>query len=84
VRIPNAIYDVLGQYIARGMSMEEAIAAPRLNCTGTLDVLAEEGFAKDSVAYLREMGFKVQSGEGARVSAVTRDPKTGECRAAMR
>ena len=64
--------------------MEEAIAAPRLNCTGTLDVLAEEGFAKDSVAYLREIGFKVQMVEGARVSAVTRDPKTGECRAAMR
>jgi gamma-glutamyltranspeptidase/glutathione hydrolase len=84
VRIPNAIYDVLGQYIARGMSMEEAIAAPRLNCTGTLDVLAEEGFAKESVASLREIGFKVQSGEGARVSAVTRDSKTGECRAAMR
>jgi len=84
VRIPNAIYDVLAQYIARGMSIEEATAAPRLNCTGTLDVLAEEGFAKDSAVYLKEIGFKVQTAEGARVSAVTRDPKTAECRAAMR
>jgi gamma-glutamyltranspeptidase/glutathione hydrolase len=84
VRIPNAIYDVLGQYIARNATMEEAIAAPRLNCAGTLDVLAEEVFAKDSVAYLTEIGFKVQTGEAARISAVTRDPKTGECRAAMR
>jgi len=84
VRIPNAIYDVLAQYIARGKTMDEAVAAPRLNCTGTLDVLAEEAFAKDSAAYLTEIGFKVQTGEPARVSAVTRDPETGECRAVMR
>jgi gamma-glutamyltranspeptidase / glutathione hydrolase len=84
VRIPNSVYDVLGQYIARARSMEEAIAAPRLNCTGTLDVVVDEAFAKESMAYLTEMGFKVQTGEPAKVSAVTRDLKTGECRAAMR
>jgi gamma-glutamyltranspeptidase/glutathione hydrolase len=84
VRIPNAIYDVLGQYIGRGATMEEAISAPRLNCTGTLDVLAEKEWPNEDVTYLAEIGFKVQTGEGARVSAVTRDPKTGECRAAMR
>jgi gamma-glutamyltranspeptidase / glutathione hydrolase len=84
VRIPNAIYDVLAQYIARGMTIEEAIAAPRLNCTGTLDVLAEQAFSKDALSYLTETGFKVQTGEGARVSAVTHNAKTGECRAAMR
>jgi gamma-glutamyltranspeptidase / glutathione hydrolase len=84
VRIPNAIYDVLGQYIARGLTMENAITAPRLNCTGTLDVLAEQEFPKDSISYLTEIGFKVQTSEAARISAVTRDAKTGECRAAMR
>jgi len=84
VRIPNAIYDVLGQYIARGMAMEEAISAPRLNCAGTLDVLAEPELSKDLVTYLNEIGFKVQSAESARVSAVTRDLKTAECRAGMR
>jgi gamma-glutamyltranspeptidase/glutathione hydrolase len=84
VRIPNAVYDVLAQYIARGKTMDEAVAAPRLNCTGTLDVLADEAFAKDSAAYLTEIGFKIQTGEPARVSAVTRDPKTGDCRAVMR
>lgn len=84
VRIPNAIYEVLGQYIARGASMEDSISAPRLNCTGTLDVLAEQAWPKDVVDYLTEIGFKVQRGEGARVTAVIRDPKTAECRAAMR
>lgn len=84
VRIPNAIYDVLGQCLAREMSLEEAVAAPRLNCTGTLDIVAEQEFPKEALAYLSEIGFKVQSGEGAKVSAVTRDGKTGECRAVMR
>jgi gamma-glutamyltranspeptidase / glutathione hydrolase len=84
VRIPNAIYDVLGQYIARGMTMEEAIVAPRLNCSGTLDVLAEQEFPKQTLTYLTETGFKLQTADGARVSAVTRDAKLGECRAAMR
>jgi gamma-glutamyltranspeptidase/glutathione hydrolase len=84
VRIPNAIYDVLGQYIAHGRSMEEAIASPRLDCTGTLDVVAEQEFSKETLTYLTETGFKVQIGEPAKVSAVIRDPKTGECRAAMR
>ena len=84
VRIPNAIYDVLGQFVGRGASMEEALAAPRLNCTGTLDVLAEKELAPDSAEYLKEMGFKLQTGEGARVSAVTWEAKTGVCRAAMR
>jgi gamma-glutamyltranspeptidase/glutathione hydrolase len=84
VRIPNAIYDVLGQYIAHGMSMEEAIAAPRLNCTGTLDVVAEQEFPKEALTYLTEIGFKVQAGEPARVSAVTQDVNTGECRGIMR
>jgi gamma-glutamyltranspeptidase / glutathione hydrolase len=84
VRIPNAIYDVLGQYIAHATSMEEAIASPRLDCTGTLDVVAEQEFSKETLTYLTETGFKVQIGEPAKVSAVTRDAKTGECRAAMR
>jgi len=84
VRIPNSVYDVLEQFIARGATMEEAIATPRLNCTGTLDVAVEKELPKDLAAYLTEIGFKVQTGEGARVSAVTRDAKTGECRAVMR
>jgi gamma-glutamyltranspeptidase/glutathione hydrolase len=84
VRIPNAIYDVLGQCIARGVTMEEGIATPRLDCTGTLDVVAEPQSQKDILAYLTQIGFKAQTGEAARVSAVSRDSKTGECRAAMR
>jgi gamma-glutamyltranspeptidase/glutathione hydrolase len=84
VRIPNAIYDVLGQYIARGVTLEEAISAPRLNCTGTLDVLAEPDFPKEALSYLTETGFKVQTSDAARVSGVIRDAKTAECRAAMR
>src|ERR1051326_671365 len=84
VRIPNAIYDVLWHYVGRNATMEDAIAAPRLNCTGTFDVTVEREWPKESADYLTEIGFKVQTGEGARVSAVIHEPKTGECRAAMR
>jgi len=84
VRIPNSIYDVLGQYIAQGVPMEEAVAAPRVNCAGTLDVALEAEWSKESANYLTGMGFKIQTGEGAKVSAVTREIKTGECRAAMK
>jgi gamma-glutamyltranspeptidase/glutathione hydrolase len=84
VRIPNAIYDVLWKYVGQGATMAAAIAAPRLNCTGTLDVTVEREWPKDSANHLAELGFKVQTGESARVSAVIHDAKTGECRAAMR
>lgn len=84
VRIPNAIYDVLWQFVGRGARMEDAIAAPRVSCTGTLDVLVEHEWPKDCADYLSELGFKVQTGESAKVSAVIHEPKAGECRAAMR
>jgi gamma-glutamyltranspeptidase/glutathione hydrolase len=84
VRIPNAVYDVLWQYVGRGATMEDAIGAPRLNCTGTLDVTVEREWPKDSEDYLKEIGFKVQTSESAKVSAVIHNAKAGECRAAMR
>src|SRR5205823_7527731 len=41
VRIPNAIFDLLTHYWIGGATLEEAIAAPRLHCTGTLTVAIE-------------------------------------------
>jgi hypothetical protein len=55
-----------------------------LRRTGQAAALGAQEFPKEALAYLSEIGFKVQSGEGAKVSAVTREGKTGECRAVMR
>jgi gamma-glutamyltranspeptidase/glutathione hydrolase len=85
VRIPNCIIDMLTQSLLRGVSMHSAVAAPRLHCTGTLDVGVEPHWPKDSAEYLREIGFKVQTGEStAVVGAASFDPKTGECDATIR
>ena len=85
VRIPNAVGDVLVQYVLRGASLEAAVAAPRLQCTGSLDVAVEPAWPKDSAEYLKQVGFKVQTWESsAVVSAVSFNPKSGQCRAAIR
>jgi len=84
VRIPTSVFDVLTKYVADGFSIEEAIAAPRLHCTGTLEVEIEPGCPKADAEYLRKIGYKVQTGISARVSAVTFDSASGEFRAAMR
>jgi gamma-glutamyltranspeptidase/glutathione hydrolase len=85
VRIPNTIYSALTEYLVRGASLDAAIAAPRLQCTGTLDVAVEPGSPKDTAEYLRQIGFRVQTWESSSVaSAVSFDPKSRECRAAIR
>jgi len=86
VRIPNAIFDLLTHYWIGGATLEEAIAAPRLHCTGTLNVVIESGWPKADAEYLKQIGFKVgpELPAAAHVSAVSFNPKTGECRSAMR
>jgi gamma-glutamyltranspeptidase/glutathione hydrolase len=84
VKIPNTLFDVLAQYVVRGKTMEQAVAAPRLLCTGTLDVTLENEWPKDEADYLKRIGFKIQTGPGANASAVSFNPKTGECRGEAR
>jgi gamma-glutamyltranspeptidase/glutathione hydrolase len=85
VRIPNCVYDVLRRYLAHDDKMEDAVAAPRVQCTGTLDVAIEPHYPKELAQYLKQVGFKVQTWESsAVVSAVSFDPASGECRAAIR
>ena len=64
--------------------MEEAIASPRLHCMGTLDVTMEKNWPKPEQAYLKKIGFQVTAGSGAFASAVSFNPRTGECEAAER
>jgi hypothetical protein len=66
------------------LPMEDAIASPRMHCLGGTDVTLENGWPKEEADYLRNLGFKLQTGGSAFVSAVSFDPKTGQCRAAVR
>lgn len=85
VRIPNCVLSMLRPYLMEGASMDDAVTAPRVQCTGTLDVGVETFWSKENVQYLREIGFKVQTGESPAVlSATSFTPGTGECRGAIR
>ena len=84
VRIPNSIFDVLTQYVLLGQPMEPAVAAPRLHCTGGLNADVTKDWPKREADYLREIGFLVNDGGTALVSAVAFDSRTGESRATAR
>jgi gamma-glutamyltranspeptidase/glutathione hydrolase len=77
VKIPNAIFDVLTQYLALGSDLKAAIFAPRMHCTGTLEVSLESEWPKEEREYLKALGFQMQTGPSAFVSAVSFDPETG-------
>jgi gamma-glutamyltranspeptidase/glutathione hydrolase len=69
-KIPNAVFDVLAHYVSRGASLAEAVAAPRLNTEGGLEVLAEARWPADSLAILKKAGYAVKAGGAATVQAV--------------
>ncbi len=83
-KIPNSIFDVLTHFITVKASLEEAIAAPRLHTEGMLDLTLENTWPLADAEFLQTLGYTVKSGAGAVISAVSFDPKTGECRAAQR
>lgn len=74
VRIPNSIFDVLTSYVLLGQPVDAAIAAPRLHCTGVLDVEVTKDWPAADADYLRSVGFKVKNGGTAMISAAEFDP----------
>jgi gamma-glutamyltranspeptidase/glutathione hydrolase len=85
MRIPNAVLDFLIEYVWRGASMKQSVAAPRLQNVGTPVVAIEPHWPKQSADYLKQIGFKVQTWESSAVlSAVERNPADGKCQGAVR
>jgi gamma-glutamyltranspeptidase/glutathione hydrolase len=82
--IPNSIIDVLTHYVGLDKSMEEAVAAPRLNTEGGMDLRLEQDWPQAEKDYFKSLGYKIETGKGAFLSAASFDPKTGECRGASR
>jgi gamma-glutamyltranspeptidase/glutathione hydrolase len=83
-KIPNAIFDVLTNYVGRQSSLEEAVAALRLHTEGDTDLMLEGRWPEATVAHLRRVGYTIRTGPSARVSAVSFEPRSGECRTAQR
>jgi hypothetical protein len=78
------MFNVLLHYLTGGGLMEQALVAPRLQNTGTLEVSVEKNWPEAEIEYLKSIGFKVRTGLGAYVSAVSFDPRTGERQAKSR
>lgn len=75
-KIPNAVFEVLLQYVGRGLSLEQAVAAPRLHTEGDLHVLVEERWPKEQVEKWKKAGYTIAVGPHARISAVSFDPRS--------
>jgi gamma-glutamyltranspeptidase / glutathione hydrolase len=84
VMIPNALYGFLTSCVLENRSMSEAMSAPRMHSTGTSQVRLEPGWPEADTAYLKQIGFQVQTGSSARLGAVSFDAKTGDCMSVMR
>lgn len=85
MRIPNAVLDFVIEYVLRGASFKQSVDAPRMQNVGTIFVGLERHWPKASAEYLKQIGFKVISGEtGAVLSAAGCNPATGKIEAGVR
>ena len=77
-KIPSGVADCLLGYVAEGLSLVDALRAPRLHTIGDLQVQIEGSV--EEVNWLRDAGFEVSEAPGyARISAAQYDPTTGAC-----
>jgi gamma-glutamyltranspeptidase / glutathione hydrolase len=70
-KIVNSVFEVLAHYAGRDAPVETALAAPRLHTEGDMKVVVDVRTPEPDAAYLREIGYTVQRGAGANVSAVS-------------
>ena len=82
--IPNAIYNILAQFIGLGASIDDAVAAPRLHTDGNLDLTLERKWSEAEADLLKKIGYNVKQGNGANAHAIFVDPKTGASHYAAR
>jgi gamma-glutamyltranspeptidase/glutathione hydrolase len=73
-KIPNAVFEVLAQLVGRGENLQQAVAAQRLHTEGGAQVSLEPRAVAAHESYLKELGYKVDRGGSAVVSAVQFDP----------
>lgn len=83
-KIPNAVGEVLLQLVARGKSLREAVATPRLHTEGTLAVSFEKAWPAEPIAGLRGCGYEVSTAASATISAAGLEDGEGKFVTAMR
>lgn len=83
-KIPNAVFEVLTQYVGHGLSLEDAVAAPGLHTEGDLNVLVEKDWPKEQIELWKKIGYTIRIGPHARISAVSFDPRSKDVRCVSR
>jgi gamma-glutamyltranspeptidase / glutathione hydrolase len=75
-KIPNAVAEVLLGLVARGQTLPDAAAAPRMHTEGTLAVSFERAWPTAPLEELKQRGYAVSTAASATISAVglTDDP----------
>ena len=81
--IPNAVFEVLTQYVGRDATVDDAVAAPRLGTDGGTTVNIDLSNGGDAQR-LRTWGYSVSEAPVAVVNAVSFDPMTRGTRSASR
>jgi gamma-glutamyltranspeptidase/glutathione hydrolase len=83
-RIPNTVFDVLTYRLGEAWRLTEAVKAPRCHTEGDLTLTLEAAWPVAVVDHFKRVGYAVRTGPGANLSAIERDPATGELRSAAR
>jgi gamma-glutamyltranspeptidase/glutathione hydrolase len=77
--IINSVLNVTINLIDHGMSLQEAIDAPRVSAASSgSNVSLELGFSAALVSGMADLGYSVNRGEVGSVQAVLVDPRTGK------
>lgn len=69
-KIPNALAEVLTQFVLLERPLREAMAAPRLHTEGDALIALEKTWPRDEVEPLQRLGYTVTTGGSANMSAV--------------
>src|SRR5439155_10280392 len=68
-KIPNAVFEVILQLVARNKSLADAVAAPRLHTEGLLAVAFEKAWPAAIVEEMKNRGYAVTTAASATFSA---------------
>ncbi|MBC7818579.1 MAG: gamma-glutamyltransferase, partial [Planctomycetaceae bacterium] len=81
-KIPNAMFEVLTQFVLLGQPLAESFAAPRIHTEGNATLEFEKHWPDANLSDLRQLGYTIRTGGSATLSTVTHE--SGQLRAAMR
>ena len=82
--IPNAVFNVLVQFVAADAAVETAVAAQRIHTEGNLDLTVDAGAPAADLTTLRALGYRITDGFVGSLNAIAVDPQTAAARAAAR